>query len=224
MTTITKHMMPGDKNADLFPIFTADEQGNGGAHHHYRLVHGDTETHLKFQNGGVSEVGAKWGRSGGEVGANGITEAQLIAILIHRLECFQAGPFRSRENAITITKLEEALLWLHCAPARGIEGQSVSGLSLVADVIPGLFIIPQMIGGGAPQPVLKDHSNVIDIIMKTSHVMDNGNMEANLVFSDGKERTFGVSFTLRNIPSKINMAAEIACQRAQEAFSEKEWK
>ena len=117
MTTITKHMMPGDKNADLFPIFTADEQGNGGAHHHYRLVHGDTETHLKFQNGGVSDVGA-----------NGITEAQLIAILIHRLESFQAGPFRSRENALTITKLEEALLWQHSRTIerlrRGIEGKS----------------------------------------------------------------------------------------------------
>lgn len=103
---------------------------------------------------------------------------------------------------------------------RGIEGQSVSGLSLVADVIPGLFIIPQMIGGGAPQPVLKDHSNVIDIIMKTSHVMDNGNMEANLVFSDGKERTFGVTFPFQNDLSKIERAAEIACERAQDAFSD----
>ena len=118
MTTITKHMMPGDNNAGLFPVFTADEPGNGGAHHHYKLAHGDTETHLKFQNGGVSDVGA-----------NGITEAQLIAILIHRLESFQAGPFRSRENAITITKLEEALLWQHSRTIerlrRGIEGHSV---------------------------------------------------------------------------------------------------
>ena len=213
MKKITKHMMPGDNNAGLFPIFAADEPGNGGAHHHYKLVHGDTETHLKFQNGGVNDVGA-----------NGITEAQLIAILIHRLESFQAGPFRSRENAITITKLEEALLWQHSRTIerlrRGIEGQSVP-VPAASRVIPGLFIIPQMIGGSTPQPVLKDLINVIDVILKTANVTVNGNLEAQLVFSDRNGRTLGVSLCARNDPLKIKMAAEIACQRAQEAFSEK---
>ena len=80
-----------------------------------------------------------------------------------------------------------------------------------------------MIGGGAPQPVLNDYSNVIDVILKTANVLevDNGSLEAQLVFSDENGRTFGVSFRVQNNPLKIKMAAEIACQRAQEAFSEK---
>ena len=43
---------------------------------------------------------------------NGIFNEDAIAMVIRRLECFQNTQFKCRENAIAITKLEEALMWL----------------------------------------------------------------------------------------------------------------
>lgn len=61
-----------------------------------------------------------------ESGMNGCCNEDLINIVLARLEGFQASPYSCRENAIAITKLEEALLWLHRRTnkrkARGVEG------------------------------------------------------------------------------------------------------
>lgn len=54
----------------------------------------------------------------GEALVNGITNEALIAVVIDRLERFQEGPYKCRENALTITKLEEALLWQGARAAR----------------------------------------------------------------------------------------------------------
>jgi hypothetical protein len=48
-----------------------------------------------------------------EKGVVGITMESLLAICIDRLEAFQRGPYPCRENALALTKIEEALLWLH---------------------------------------------------------------------------------------------------------------
>lgn len=45
-------------------------------------------------------------------GTPGALDAALIAILLDRYEGFQSGPYRCRENALVITKLEEALHWM----------------------------------------------------------------------------------------------------------------
>src|SRR6187399_2589863 len=42
----------------------------------------------------------------------GFTNEALLAIVADRLTCFNNGPFKSRENAIALTKIEEAMLWL----------------------------------------------------------------------------------------------------------------
>lgn len=64
-----------------------------------------------------------------EVGVNGVCNEDLIAMVICRLEHFQASPYSSRDNAMVITKLEEALLWLRKRTIgrenRGVEGTSV---------------------------------------------------------------------------------------------------
>ncbi|MFT9371937.1 hypothetical protein [Paenibacillus polymyxa] len=55
-----------------------------------------------------------------------MTNEDLIAMVIARLEGFQNSEFRNRYNAVAITKLEEALLWLRKRTlereARGVEG------------------------------------------------------------------------------------------------------
>jgi len=53
----------------------------------------------------------------------GAADAALLTILLDRYRGFQAGPFACRENALVITKLEEALLWMkHRAFARHAQG------------------------------------------------------------------------------------------------------
>ena len=48
----------------------------------------------------------------GEYGLNGLFNEDLIHMVINRLEHFQKSDFSCRENAVAITKLEEALMWL----------------------------------------------------------------------------------------------------------------
>jgi hypothetical protein len=61
-----------------------------------------------------------------EYGVNGVCNEDLIAMVIARLEGFQNSEFRCRDNAMAITKLEEALLWLRKRTIgrenRGVEG------------------------------------------------------------------------------------------------------
>lgn len=70
---------------------------------------------IRFQNGPIKESGI-----------NGCHNEDLIAIVIDRLRSFQTGQFSCRENALAITKLEEALMWLNKRTAdrvaRGVEG------------------------------------------------------------------------------------------------------
>ena len=59
---------------------------------------------------------------------NGTTNEEVLAVLIDRLNGLQAK-FPCRENAIAITKLDEALLWLNKRTndrkARGVEGKQI---------------------------------------------------------------------------------------------------
>jgi len=64
-----------------------------------------------------------------EAGVNGVCNEDLIAMVICRLEHFQRSEFSCRDNAMAITKLEEALLWLRKRTIgrenRGVEGTHV---------------------------------------------------------------------------------------------------
>ena len=124
MRTITSHRVNGCNEA--LHIHVVDQPGPGGANHHYRIFGAkplandqDYEVtvacELMFQNGPILECGT-----------NGITHEALLAIVIDRLQCFQAGPYKCRENALALTHLEEAVHWLQhrtmARLARGVEG------------------------------------------------------------------------------------------------------
>jgi len=74
--------------------------------------------HVHFQEGPIKEYGI-----------NGVNNEDLIAMVICRLQHFQDSPYASRDNAMAITKLEEALLWLRKRTMerenRGVEGTNV---------------------------------------------------------------------------------------------------
>jgi hypothetical protein len=75
----------------------------------------DLLAQIHFQEGPIKECGV-----------NGVCNEDLIAMVITRLEHFQKSEFACRENALAITKLEEALLWLRKRTMgreqRGVEG------------------------------------------------------------------------------------------------------
>lgn len=108
---------------DQLRIVVLDELGSGGACHKYEIGFGDGPDQmgagnpccLFFQNGPIAEVGV-----------NGITHEALLAVLVDRLEHFQKGPYACRENAIALTKIQEAQHWLHHRTqqrmGRGVEG------------------------------------------------------------------------------------------------------
>jgi hypothetical protein len=82
--------------------------------HYYQVTSGNDLQELRFQLGPVKENGV-----------NGCQNEQIIAALVHRLGVLNKR-FPCRENALAITKLEEAMLWLQKRTAdrkaRGVEG------------------------------------------------------------------------------------------------------
>lgn len=127
MRTITDHII--NPANDKLTVKVTDEPGAGGANHRYEISGFDMRTNtsrwpmeeswcgieLLFQNGPINEVGV-----------NGITQEVLLAIVADRLRSFQAGPYACRENALALTKIEEALHWLQqrtiARMRRGVEG------------------------------------------------------------------------------------------------------
>lgn len=123
MREITTHKVNGC-NASLH-IHAIDNPASGGANHKYCVggfIHRNdagtddkTSITIRFQNGPIAEFGT-----------NGVTHEALIAIIIDRLQMFQKSPFACRENALALTKLEEAMHWLKHRTEerlrRGVEG------------------------------------------------------------------------------------------------------
>lgn len=74
---------------------------------------------IKFQEGAILENGI-----------NGCQIEDVIDLLVERLEGFQKGGFPCRENALAITKLEEARMWLNERTRKrkeqGVEGRMKS--------------------------------------------------------------------------------------------------
>lgn len=112
---------------DKVTIKVLDKPGAGGANHDYMIMLPEIDEgpakggracySIHFQNGPIAEAGV-----------NGITQEVLLAIVIDRLRSFQRGPYACRENALALTKIEEAMLWLQKRTLdrmkRGVEGTS----------------------------------------------------------------------------------------------------
>ena len=107
-------------------VICLDEPGAGGACHKYIVNDASLTGHgispefavINFQNGPIKENGV-----------NGCHQEDLLAIVIDRLQHFQAGEYKCRENAIALIMIEEALMWLRTRTQdridRGVEGTSI---------------------------------------------------------------------------------------------------
>lgn len=123
MRHVTDHPFPGCNES--LRIGVLDEPGPGGASRRYVIYVANDEfneelnaalaEYIDFQSGSVKEAGL-----------NGVTNEALLALIIDRLRCFQGGSFPCRENALALTKCQEAMFWLQHRTrdrlARGVEG------------------------------------------------------------------------------------------------------
>lgn len=104
-------------------ISCLDAKGEGGAHHHYLVGPAavntakpdDTYATISFQQGPIQQAGV-----------NGCTNEDLLEIVFHRLECFQAGSHPCDENQQAMVHILEALRLLYQRTAQrraqGVEG------------------------------------------------------------------------------------------------------
>ena len=118
-----KELIMGLLTTKYTRVFHEDESAmNYNAPHHFQVIESASNEHgirilanINFQEGPIKECGV-----------NGVCNEDLIAMVITRLENFQKSEFACRENALAITKLEEAMLWLRKRTMgreqRGVEG------------------------------------------------------------------------------------------------------
>lgn len=96
------------KREKLNDVYSMDEKGPGGANHEYLIsidigLQVPIEVKIQMQNGARKD----------ENSIQGVCDQDLLEIVKHILECFQTGPYSSRENAMALTHIEEALMWLN---------------------------------------------------------------------------------------------------------------
>jgi hypothetical protein len=92
------------KREKLNEVFVLNEKGPGGAYHDYEVKCGDKSSHMiLFQKGPRKDSTSR----------TGVLDTDLLEIVRDRLRCFQQGEFSTRENAIALTHIEEALLWMN---------------------------------------------------------------------------------------------------------------
>lgn len=90
------------KNNALNEVYALHDPGESGADC-YSIWRGDhSVTQVDFQTGPRCDPESK----------EGVNEIDLLEIVRDRIQRFQQGDYRCRENAIALTHIEEALLWL----------------------------------------------------------------------------------------------------------------
>ena len=94
------------KREKLNDVYAVDEKGNGNAHHRY-IICKEGETHI------VGEIQFQHGPRFDEDSKHGVSTADLLEICRNQLKSFQEGDMKTRETAIALTHIEEALLWLN---------------------------------------------------------------------------------------------------------------
>jgi hypothetical protein len=97
------------KREKLNTVIVLDDKGNGGAHHKYTIESYDNEDELYR----VTDIYFQDGARKLPTSIHGVLDSDLLEIVRHRLQCFQQGEFATRENAIALTHIEEALLWMN---------------------------------------------------------------------------------------------------------------
>lgn len=121
MRELTSHRVNGLN--EVLRIEVLDKPGQGNACHRYRVeptIGNAVGVLIEFQNRPLQETGGI---------PNGFSDEALLAIVEDRLQGFQSGQYACRENAIALTKIQEAMMWLSKRTrdrvASGVDGRNV---------------------------------------------------------------------------------------------------
>lgn len=91
----------------LNEVYRIGDVGPGGAYHEYLIAHPRgpwlSASRIVFQKGHRLDQDS----------VSGVLDCDLLEIVRDRLQCFQRGEFSCRENAIALTHIEEALMWMN---------------------------------------------------------------------------------------------------------------
>jgi len=114
------HLSTIQKREKLNEVYAVDKKGNGGAHYDYMICAAnsaeltDGDKSISVNPGDVmGEVHFQNGARKLDDSIHGVLDTDLLEIVRHRLQCFQQGPLSSRENAVALTHIEEALMWMN---------------------------------------------------------------------------------------------------------------
>ncbi len=124
MREITGHLVLGLPANRQIRVFAEEKLGAGGAPNYYEVLSPQDASckrvfplAIMFQEGGIH----------GPDDVNGLTDEALLAIVIDRLECFQAGPYPCPQNDLAIRWIKDALKALKNRTEerirRGVEGK-----------------------------------------------------------------------------------------------------
>lgn len=94
------------KRNNLNEVRREGEVGPGGAYHKYGV--------FWTRNGyeGANRIVFQSGPRTNDSSQSGVLDGDLLEIVRDRLACFQKGDYATRESAIALTHIEEALLWM----------------------------------------------------------------------------------------------------------------
>ena len=102
------------KRNKLNEVYRVGDVGPGGAYHEYKI-----ESVKPYRipgigtSRGLGTIRFQEGPRNIEGSNPGVAMVDLLEIVRDQLICFQSGNFACRENAIALTHIEEALLWLN---------------------------------------------------------------------------------------------------------------
>lgn len=122
-TETTEKLSTIQKRENLNNIYRMGEPGPGGAYHNYDIYEScySPETQevpmacIEFQKGPRNDPESR----------HGVLDSDLLEIVRDRLQAFQSGPYACRENALALTHIEEALMWMNRRVEDRIERQVI---------------------------------------------------------------------------------------------------
>lgn len=110
-----KNISTIQKREKLNDVYAVDNVGPGGAHHRYVICKACETCWCDGSNdiGLIADIFLQCGPRKDENSQHGVIDSDLLEIVRHRLQCFQAGPFASEYNAKALEHIEIALMYMN---------------------------------------------------------------------------------------------------------------
>lgn len=99
------------KRENLNEVYPVGNVGNGGAYHTYEVFNKLKDSNEKYEL--LAQIKFQDGARNIEGSIPGIIDVDLLEIVRHRLQSFQAGPFATEYNSKALEHIELALMYMN---------------------------------------------------------------------------------------------------------------